>query len=577
MPRLSYMLRCMGTSSQLYSRLHSLDGKSYGALKQLAGTWQFEGFDLHIDKVQTDPYAPPSKIRITLPVTATEVPSKFLQDSTDRVAVSDFIARDIYDAVSHGPREFQAVRPGQEILPRSSVTCENGTIQVALTFQFPAAGRRVKGRLAAALLVDDLPDLVTYSALGERLQHHALKQQVQTLRDYLFIQHELQNRHLVGFVADGAILARRSGNADTPLADAVPFESPSQNKVFFELPSGRSISGLGIREGITLLVGGGFHGKSTLLKALERGVFPHIPGDGRELVVSDPTAISVRAEDGRAVTGTNISTMINNLPGRIDTQEFSTANASGSTSQAANLAEAVEIGTRTVLIDEDTSATNFMIRDPRMKALISAEPITPFVDRISELWEDRGISTILVMGGSGAFFEYAHTVIALNEYVPHNVTDKAHQLAKRFQEAAYSTEGSHAEQTSPFTSLGTLRTIDPNSLFEADARKPPRGRGLEEIQIGKETLDLRYLSQLVDPGQTQAIALCWPVIARHVQTAQIPLAQAVQEIIEQIEKEGLETLTGSGYRVRADVVLPRKEELFQAISRWRKLRLKRKE
>ncbi len=575
MPRLSYMLRCMGTSSQLYSRLHSLDGKSYSALKQLAGTWQFQGFDLHIDKVQPDPYASASRIRITLPVTATEVPQEFLQDTADRVAVSDFIARDIYDAISHGPREFQAVRPGQEILPRSSVTCEKGTVQVALTFQFPAAGRRVKGRLAAGLLVDDLPGLVSYSALGERLQHHALKQHVQTLRDYLFIQRELQDRHLVGFVADGAVLARRSGNSDTPLANAVPFESPAENKVFFDLPSGRSISGLGIREGITLLVGGGFHGKSTLLKALERGVFPHIPGDGRQLVVSDPTAVSVRAEDGRAVTGTNISTMINNLPGRIDTQEFSTANASGSTSQAANLAEAVEIGTRTVLIDEDTSATNFMIRDQRMKALISAEPITPFVDRISDLWEDRGISTILVMGGSGAFFEHAHTVIALNEYVPQDVTERAHQLAKQYHETKHSLSEGNTDKTSSLALLGAPRTVDPNSLLVEDTRKPPRGRGLEEIQIGKENLDLRYLSQLVDSGQTQAIALCLPLVARRLQTAQIPLAPAVQEVIEQIEREGLETLTGSDSRVRGDVVLPRKEELFQAISRWRKLRLKR--
>lgn len=571
MPRLSYMLGNMGTSEQLFSRLHSLDGKSYGALKQLTGRWEFEGFELHIDKVQSDPYAPPSRIRITLPVDSTEIPEEYIGSETDRLAVTDFIARDIYDAVAHGPREFHAVRPGQEIIDRSSVTCDESTLQVALTFQFPAAGRRIKGRQAASLLVNDLPDLVTYSSLGERLNHAGLKQHVQALRDFLWIQQELSSQQLVGFVADGSVLPRSSGNQDIPLKDAVPFESPQKNRVSFDLPSGITVNGLGISTGITLLVGGGFHGKSTLLRALERGVYPHIPGDGREYVVCDPTAVSIRAEDGRSVTGTDISAMINNLPGGVNTQRFSTTNASGSTSQAANLAEAIEIGAQTLLIDEDTSATNFMIRDERMKALITSEPITPFVDRISQLWEERGISTILVMGGSGAFFEHAHTVIAMNEYVPHDLTERAHDLAQRL-----TLQGESLETTSSSTAvdtLGTPRRIRASSLIPADARKPPRGRGLEQIQIGKEDVDLRYLSQLVDPGQTQAIALCWNLVAQQIQKRRISLDQAVHDVVAQVESEGLEVLTGSGSGVRGDVVLPRAAELHQALSRWRKLQL----
>ncbi|WP_346844377.1 P-loop domain-containing protein [uncultured Rothia sp.] len=376
-------------------------------------------------------------------------------------------------------------------------------------------------------------------------------------------------------MANGAILPRASGDLDTPLTSAVKFVAPPSLEVSFEVPSGRIITGMGISAGITLLVGGGFHGKSTLLRALERGVYAHVPGDGREFVVCDSTAISIRAEDGRAVTGTDISAMIRDLPGGVDTRNFSTTNASGSTSQAVNLAEALEVGAKTLLIDEDTSATNFMIRDERMKALISAEPITPFVDRVKALWEQLGVSTVLVMGGSGAFLEQANTVILMENFLPSDVTEKAHQIAAEFAEktaksASPPANRSHAE----LAGLGSERFIRSSSLLPDDARKPPRARGLEQIQIGKEDLDLRYLSQLVDPSQTQAIALCLGKVADFTQREGSNLAQAVHAVVAQIEAEGLDKLTGGGSRSRGDLAAPRAAELHQAISRWRKLRVK---
>lgn len=565
----------MGTSSQLASKLHTLDGKSYGTLKALTGQWDFESFSLFIDKVQSDPYAPPSRMHLDLPISATEIPAEFLKTAADRVAVADFIARDIADAIKHGPCEFHFVCPGQEILRRSSVTVNPASIQVCFTFGFPAAGRRVKGRAAASLLTEDIRDLVRFSALGERLNLDALTTHVQTYRDFLFIQSALEQRSLVGFVANGAILPRTSGDSEMPFTSATEFVSPSNLEVSFEVPSGRTITGMGISAGITLLVGGGFHGKSTLLRALERGVYAHVPGDGREFVVCDSTAISIRAEDGRAVTGTDISAMIRDLPGGVDTRIFSTTNTSGSTSQAANLAEALEVGAKTLLIDEDTSATNFMIRDERMKALIFAEPITPFVDHVKALWEQLGVSTVLVMGGSGAFLEEAHTVILMENFLPSNVTEKAHRIAGKFMEktgepVSVPSYLHHSE----LAGLGSERYIRSSSLLPDDARKPPRARGLEQIQIGKEDLDVRYLSQLVDPSQTQAIALCLGKVADFIREEGSSLAAAVHAVIAEIEAEGLDKLTGNGSRSRGDLAAPRAAELHQAISRWRKLRVK---
>lgn len=573
----------MATSHDLAQKLARLDGSSYGTLKQLQSSWTFDGFTLHIDKVQADPYAPASKMHLSIPLEQTPLPTRLLTDSDSQVAVADFIARDIADAIAHGPREFGFTTPGQEILLRSSVALTSKTVEVRFTFAFPAAGRRVKGRLASKLLVDDLPDLVRFSALGEQLEVNALEKHCSVYEDFLFIQSQLGELNLVGFVQDGAILPRATGTSDVPLKNARPFTSPTSLQRTFELPSGQTVTGMGISRGITLIVGGGFHGKSTLLRALERGVYAHIPGDGRELVVCDPTAITIRAEDGRAVTGANISPFISNLPGAIDTENFSTQNASGSTSQAANLVEALEIGATTLLIDEDTSATNFMIRDALMRELISSdhEPITPFVDRISALYEELGVSTILVMGGSSAFFDLADTVITLTEYVPRDVTDDARRIAA--QHSSYGSEqGSkqnfeqNAHNEPQVKQLVRSRAVLGKSLTPNNARKPPRARGLEQIQMGREDLDVRYLSQLVDSSQTQTIALSLRLVAQELEHQGTTLAQACQQVVKRLEHEGLDELVGGGSRVRDDLALPRPAELMQAISRWRRLQLSAK-
>lgn len=576
----------MATSSSLAQRLRSLDGKSYGALKSLTGTYEFEGFSLHIDRVQSDPYAPPSRIRISVPISKTNLSEDTLSTYEQKVAVRDFIARDIADAIAHGPRDFRFVSPGQEILERSSVVIDDSEVQIRLTFGFPAAGRRVKGALAARLLVDDLPDLVRFSVLGKNLDRESLAEHVITYTDFLWLQNSLTHDGLIGFVANGSVLARASGDSDRPLAQAVPFESPESLQVELTTPSGRVLKGMGIRKGITLIVGGGYHGKSTVLKALERGVYAHVPGDGREFVITAADAMAVRAEDGRAVTGVNIGPFISNLPGGIDTSDFSTSNASGSTSQAANVAEALEIGTSALLMDEDTSATNFMIRDTAMKELVAPrfEPITPFVDRVRAMYDELGVSTVIVMGGSGAFFSEADTVIALNEYVPQDVTARAHEIAASYApsrpvsdihsegEKIYTGFLSASEQKMLKQDPAPYRVARPGALGTQQARKAPRARGLHEVEIDKQSTELRYVSQLVDSSQTQAIALALKQVDQQL-TPTTSIASTAQLVIAQLRANGLDDLTGGGKNFRGDLAMPRASELMATINRMRNLRV----
>ncbi len=338
------------------------------------------------------------------------------------------------------------------------------------------------------------------------------------------------------------------------MKDAIPFEAPASLRVEVDTPWRGKLTGLGIRKGITLIAGGGYHGKSTLLEALERGVYDHIAGDGRELVITDATAVKSRAEDGRSVQDVNISGFITNLPNGKDTEAFSTEDASGSTSQAAGLAEALEAGARTLLIDEDTSAANFMIRDNLMQEVVHGdqEPIIPFVDRVRELRDSKGVSTILVAGSSGAFFDKADTVIQMDQYIPRDITEKAREAAKNYT-------FKEKENLRPFDSTST-RIVHKAKESE---RSRVRSRGMDTISIDRQDIDMRYVEQLVDPEQLAAIGQLLRLANREIVDDRKTLSEVVSALQKRMESGGLdETVRGHGAAVRP-------QELFAAFNRQR--------
>ena len=549
--------------------LTSLDGKSYGAYKSLRGSYPLApGITLSIDRVQTDPYAPPSLMRILVDLATAQIPQDLINDAEGKIATGDFLTR----AFSHEAytskvaREVSIGRPGQAVLERTSILFTDKRLEARIMVALPAAGRRIRGREAEELLADILPEVAEYSLLYKNLDQQKLRDHVTLYRDQQDLRRQLNSRKLVAFVGNGAILPRRSGDSDEPLEQgATPFQSPQSLHTEFSLPSGRTVAGMGVPEGITVIVGGGYHGKSTLLKAMERGVYSHILNDGREWVITHADAMAIRAEDGRAVTGVDISPFINNLPSGTDTHRFFTTNASGSTSQATNLVEALEAGARTLLIDEDTSATNFMIRDERMQQLIPAkeEPITPFVQRIRPLFTEKGVSTILVAGGSGAFFDVADHVIALNSYVPNDVTVQAHSIAN----------------WTPQNDAASLRVFDsPNprvpardGLREPSKTKPAKARSRTDIQYGRENIDLIGLMQLIDAAQTTGIAHALDSIAGRCDGS-TSLAQLVDQLVEDLDEHGLDVL--SPHRGHPGLFArPRSQEIMAAVNRYRKLRL----
>ena len=557
---------------RLRSTLDRIDRKGYGAYKDLSGAHDFDSFTLFVDRVQRDPFAPPSLIRIR--TRENPFDRGLFRTPVRRVAFEDFLTRSVERAIgrvvrgnrgSGGSGRVEIQRTSQVVLPRTSTVVTPDSVEARMAVGLPAQGRSVDARAAKTVLLEELPEVVRRGLVPApqgAVDREEARLHVEVVEDANHLRGLLPGLGLVAFVADGAVLPRESGASDRPLGDgAVPFESPEEYRVEVDLPNRGAVSGMGVPEGITLVAGGGFHGKSTLLSALSWGVYDHLPGDGRELVVARDDAVKIRAEDGRSVAGVDISAMIGDLPGGRSTKDFSTPNASGSTSQAANIAEAIEAGTSLLLVDEDTSATNFMIRDERMRELVRSEPISPFIDLVRPLHRALGVSTVVVVGGVGDYLDVADRVILLEDYRPSDATPRAREVTDRFPPRAPLTP---REVSSP-----RKRALDPSPIsLRRGKRQTARGKGLHTIELGRDRADLSYLEQLAEAGQTEAVAR---IVGEWVASGEVrDVGELLTQALAAVGEHGLDSLGDfSGHP--GQMSLPRVQELAAAINRIRAL------
>ena len=620
----------MKTDRDLERQLASIDRRGYPAYKGLRGTYDFGDFELDIAHVQGDPFAAPSQLAVFVPGDVSGLPACCRDAAHRRTATEDLLvrrfskeaARASFKVGGSGKSGFIGTsNPGPEILARSA--CEiapDGAVMLRFEAGLPAHGRTIDARAAARMLLDLIPVCVERALMLDDAGRRAAQKAAELADDQRAVRSAMRERGLVAFVADGSVLPRSSGVSAKPLAGARPFTSPESMRVTLELPHRGRVRGMGIRRGITLIVGGGYHGKSTLLKALQEGVYDHIAGDGRELVATDETAIKLRAEDGRVVHAVDISPFINNLPDGRDTRSFSTEDASGSTSQVASTVEALEAGARTLLIDEDTSATNFMVRDALMEAVVAAEhePITPFVERVRALWERHGVSCVLVMGSSGAFFPVADSVIQMDAYEANDITERVRavladaRLAGTYPEApglgvsagTYPeasglgvSAGKASEAPTPSTSSSSVqdalvsRPLELGGKLERRSTGRPgrrgrarssdgagtarhehlkvRGHGRDGFSVGSFEADLRLVEQLVDAEQSAALAQMVRMVLEHgLLDGTRALRDVVDEAFRVLDEQGWEALSPYG-DAACGLARPRPCELFSALNRLR--------
>ncbi|MCI9421681.1 MAG: ABC-ATPase domain-containing protein [Dorea sp.] len=565
----------MKTAEDLRQLLDRIDHRGYPAYKDTKGVYQFQRYVLSIDHVQGDPFAAPSKLSLRVPGRAAGFLKELFDRKHKRIALQDMLIRNFYGQIQQ--YSFQAkgsgksgiinvTRCSQEILERTAceINPSSGDVTVRFEVGFPANGRTINSRELKKILYDFLPSCVEKALYYGRLDKERVKKVVELAQDQEAIKSQLEAMGLVAFVANGSILPRESGVSQRPMKEAVPFVSPKSMEVTMELPYRGKISGMGIKKGVTLIVGGGYHGKSTLLKALEMGVYPHIAGDGREYVVTDPTAMKIRAEDGRSIKHTDISMFINDLPNGKDTAAFDTEDASGSTSQAANVVESIEAGAKVFLIDEDTSATNFMVRDELMQRVIhrDMEPITPFIERVRALYEEFKISTVIVAGSSGAYFQVADSIVQMDRYVPKEITKEAKAAAEDYPKLELPKEGPQKPSLD--------RKIRSYPALKSKGRIKIKTMGRDGVTLNHETIDLRYVEQLVDSEQLVTLGNVVKHLEENVFDGKKTLSQTIEELYKRMDSQGLGAVCDGSY-LSGNLAMPRKQEIYACLNRYRKL------
>ena len=580
----------MKTNEDLRKLLLSIDHRGYPAYKDTRGKWSYGNYVLSIDHVQGDPFAAPSNVSVIVPGRIARFPGEYTDPGHRLIMLQDMLLRGFGREIRGRERQrdgsgksglIDVSRPGQEVLERTACRVDpaSGDVTVRFEIGFPANGRSINARALIRILDDFLPAAVASSLFYQNIDQRGLRAAIDLSDDQAYIRSALKEQGLCAFVADGSVLPRQSGISSLPMKGAVPFKSPEALAVTLSLPNAGSVRGMGIRKGVTLIVGGGYHGKSTLLNALEKGVYDHIRGDGREFVITDESAVKVRAEDGRSIKNVDISLFIKDLPNGKDTVRFSTEDASGSTSQAANVIESVQAGSQLLLIDEDTSATNFMVRDELMARVVSGdkEPITPFISRIRDLYEKAGVSTILVAGSSGAFFHVADSVIQMDRYVPVEITNLAKAAASSWDSEAGTGSAGSAGSTSEvvYRAPGFRLPLEPripnkNNALLREGRIKTKVLSDNSFLLSHDELDLRGLEQLIDREQVASLAQILKSMELHVIDNRSDFEKVVDRMLALIESKGLEELF-DGSTVRCGLAAVRRAEVAGMLNRYRKL------
>jgi predicted ABC-class ATPase len=563
----------------LNKKILKLYNKSYGYFKDLKGQYKFDKYILCIDKVQSDPFAPPSRFRIKIAFDNLDYQMiDFIKTPIKKIASQDYLLRLFTKICLKASSRNGSGKSGiikttdisQEVFERTDVDILKNEIEFKFRVGLPAFGRRINVEFTKKILFEIIPNIVDEFLILNYKNLKEFEYFVKIIETQEYIRNKLSENNIVAFIADNSVLPRKSGNDNRPLKseNIIKFKSPESMKITIDTPYFGKISGLGIKKGVTLIVGGGYHGKSTLLNAIEKSVYNHIPGDGREFCATDYTAVKIRSEDGRNVPGLNISPFINNLPFDKNTEEFFSENASGSTSQAANIMEALEMKSSLLLIDEDTSATNFMIRDERMQELVHKknEPITPFIDRVKKMYDEFNVSSIIVIGGSGDYFDVADEVIMMNCYVPNDVSEKAKLISQKSKQNRIN-EGNNK--------FGNMfeRKILKNTFNPAYRNREIniKTQGLNKIIFGKEEIEMFFCEQLLSVSQTNAISEVLIYIYQNYDLEKYSFYEIISNVEKIILSGKFKKIVGNKY---GEFAVPRRFEIACAINRLRNLKFK---
>lgn len=560
---------------EIETQLKRLDGQNYGRYRSLQNTWKLGDVRCRLTHIQADPYAPLSTMSIRIPMVETRIPEEYWDNSTKVVALCDFIHRVVLSEVkdhesdvgdgNSGLIHMEEVSPC--ILRRSAVQIKKSELEIRIGVGLPGERRKIMARLALETLGFKIPEIWTKCAYWINLDQSALRDHLRVYQNQILYRKQLEEQNLIAWIANGSVLARSEGLKQTPLEEGVvPFEAPETMSVTLKNLAGEPVIGMGISKGLTLIAGGGYHGKSTLLHAVEQGVYNHIPGDGREGVVCVGDAFKVKSEEGRRISKTDLSSFLGQLPQGISSECFVTANASGSTSQFANLIEAYEVGARTFLIDEDMSAVNALVRDNRVQKLLEgfSEPITPLIDRMPSL-KKIGVNLVIVVGASGVYLDHADSVVIMKEYVPVDATLRAQEVVAEIPGLQTTlNEDVHLDQSR------RPDLLDMHSKLYGLQRWPKIRVQNFKVSLAEFHSNCHDLDQICERNQLRMTANAYTWMVQRLNEKNLPMVELLRHFTNTFNQGGFDSIQPMAAR---DLVEVRPVEISAFINRLNALQL----
>ncbi len=567
----------MRDKREFYNMLMDIEGKDSSEYARLVGDFDFSRFVLKISQVPAESSTSPALFIVRVPQIIAGFPPHYFDTPVRRTALEDFLTRKVADQIDTlaqyneegiSRRHLSVAMPGQKILPRTSMLVTEEYVEARIYVMLPQRDGRVDGERVRDIFFEELASVVNASLVYCNLDERELTAFVNSMEDADQIRQTLSMRGLLGFVADGSMLARM-GNTDFPDYEAVtPLRVDSDIQVEMEVPNGGTIKGLGIPAGLTLILGDSYSGRIDLMKALAAGIYNHIPGDGRELAVTVPDAVSVAAEPGRSVQKVDVSLFIKEMEAGSQPAEFSTAEAEPSASQAAGVMEALEIGARAFLFDESTSAAAFLTRDTRLSSLMpeAERRIAPLAQRARHMVDDLGVSIVVAGAASVAeFIPVADTILRIDEYAVYDVT----QAAKALDPAQFQIE---EDPNPPDFAQERNRWVVPSSIDSSKGTDDQHivAESIELLRFGRGLINLQNITQMADKHQTATIGLILYYARLRYMDESRPLREVMDLIDRDLGTEGLEVLSRD---LRGDLARPRRYEIAAALNRLSSLRV----
>ena len=562
----------MKDRKEFFNLLAEIDGKPFAEYERLLGDFDFARYVIKCSKIEITRDAENPVFNIRVPQSIAELPGHLYDSPVRRTALEDYLVRNLcavteriarFNESGWARRNILIAEPGQKILPRTAVIVTkeyiDARIRIALPYKVYATGERlVDAEMARKVFFEDLPEVVSSSIFCCNLDLDEAEEFVNGMEDADRVRQTLSTLGLVSFVGEGSLLAREP-NSDLPDYERIaPFEVSESAQTEIEVPNSGKIIGLGIPVGLTVVLGDAANGRKDFMSAIAAGVFNHIPGDGREAVVTVSDAVQIEVDRGRSVQEVNITPFLSEAEDG-NPASYSTRSADSFISQAAGTIEALEVGARVLIFDENTSASAFLTTDARVAALLGSTPRASLAQRARQIVDELGIS--LVIGGENLVAEYiplADTVLKVEDFQVTNITEEAKALNLALPPEAA------AVNLGPM--LGRSRWIMPSSIDAAVGNKDVviEAVDLKAIQFGRSVIELDSVPQIADESQTLTLGLLLYYAKLRYMQEGYPLREMLDMIDRDLSSEGLGTISRD---LRGDLARPRRYELAAALNR----------